>query len=1117
MPPTSIIAAAASVVIQQGVAGFTLALFAKAFAVNIVLRAVGGALANKQAKSPQSASDSGARTQTLREPVAYRQVVVGTDRLGGRATFTYDDAPAECTGMVYTFSGHRIKAIRQMFFGDEWLPFTPGGWGVDGRYNGNVGYEAATGAETGQPFPNLRAHSAGKWTDDHLQAGCAKLYVRHRRARELFPSGLPNVTILADGTDRVWDPRIDAYVFTDNSALIAAWWLTTPAVNKDAVAWGSLNETQLIASANICDERVATNYTPTFTADPGTDVITFTVDEKQFHDGDALIYYTTGDECGISAGSIVWFFRTDSAAGQLATSRENAIARIAMDITDAGSGIQTLERVYPFTADASRNRLTFAVPERTLSRGDGVRVGSDGTLPGGLATLTTVYVIPLSDNQIQVAASVADAYAGTAIDLTDAGTGAHWLKAWDEARYTTNGSYTLDAVPMDVKALYEAPMAGHIVKIGALWEIIAGAYAAPTVTLTESDMDGGLDIQVMTGRQDRANGVRGLFVGRENFFQPTDFVPFEDATYLAEDNAQRTWKDLRFVLVRGHNRTRRLAKYELVRLREGFVVQAQGKLGTYRVKPGDIIGLTMAAYGWSNKPFEVISSKLVVRGSGNTQRLGCDMSLQAISAERFDWDATLNAAAQPRRNTALPDPFETARQNPPRVSGLRIQGNSALDTTFKGRDLPIEWRRSSLTGAYDIGSEPAIFGANAGGLDWWLAGYKVVISDADGNRVTNALPLVKDASLIYTGEQNRADQVALTGDPNALPLRAGQAIVWAVSKFGLYSSLPAILPWSNPLPTTSNVSAAATLDGLRLQYDRPVDDDWAGIEICASTSTGFTPDTTPGTGNLVYAGTDIPAVVRGQASNTEVFYRYRLRDLFGPGDWSAEAAITTLKSVDRNNSGTPSSSNYDLALVGASSVGHTVLAACEIDGYPQSPPAQLQALLTGQLTCGGSSEVAEFTWAALAVTAKPAHAGTVAIAFVSGTTYSLTGSGTDFTALAANDWIYLGAGKPLMRINTVTDATNATVRLVNGGPSGGSYSASGLAFTAFRGTALTLSPGNGRSLAASAVQELSITAGVKLTGTDFTSLFIAAQGGTTGGNAIIATRTLLEAQWVSGA
>jgi hypothetical protein len=63
-----------------------------------------------------------------------------------------------------------------------------------------------------------------------------------------------------------------------------------------------------------------------------------------------------------------------------------------------------------------------------LQTGDGpVRAFSDTTLPAGLAAATDYYVIKIDDDTFYLATSLANAYAGTRIDITSTGTGTHTL------------------------------------------------------------------------------------------------------------------------------------------------------------------------------------------------------------------------------------------------------------------------------------------------------------------------------------------------------------------------------------------------------------------------------------------------------------------------------------------------------------------------------------------------------------------------------------------------------------------------------------------------------------------------------------------------------------------
>lgn len=77
------------------------------------------------------------------------------------------------------------------------------------------------------------------------------------------------------------------------------------------------------------------------------------------------------------------------------------------------------------TANTGTDQLAVTA---LLSVGLRVRLSTTGTLPAPLAPATNYYVIAVSATAVKLATSLANAQAGTAIDITSAGTGTHTLR-----------------------------------------------------------------------------------------------------------------------------------------------------------------------------------------------------------------------------------------------------------------------------------------------------------------------------------------------------------------------------------------------------------------------------------------------------------------------------------------------------------------------------------------------------------------------------------------------------------------------------------------------------------------------------------------------------------------
>lgn len=98
----------------------------------------------------------------------------------------------------------------------------------------------------------------------------------------------------------------------------------------------------------------------------------------------------------------------------------------------------TLAAFSTFTADAGTDIITSTgtLGFANLFPYTRVQLTTTTTLPAGLSLATDYYVIKLSDTTIQLATSYANAVAGTAINITDAGTGTHTLNTL-YPRYTS--------------------------------------------------------------------------------------------------------------------------------------------------------------------------------------------------------------------------------------------------------------------------------------------------------------------------------------------------------------------------------------------------------------------------------------------------------------------------------------------------------------------------------------------------------------------------------------------------------------------------------------------------------------------------------------------------------
>lgn len=234
----------------------------KFFAVAV---AVSGAqyYMQQQAMRNNFANKASGRMITQRNPIALRQVIYGTVRVGGNVVFmettsgTNDDNAF--LHMIIAFAGHEVNSIGQIYFDDHALQLDANGDAdsSDTKYYKNSSHVRIIkrlGTTTQTAVTELVNESDNKWTNSHTLKGIAYIYVKLAHNNDIFPNGIPNITAVIEGK-KVFDPRNNTTAFSDNPALCIRDYLTNSDYGLDTPATQVDNAT-VIATANLCDETV---------------------------------------------------------------------------------------------------------------------------------------------------------------------------------------------------------------------------------------------------------------------------------------------------------------------------------------------------------------------------------------------------------------------------------------------------------------------------------------------------------------------------------------------------------------------------------------------------------------------------------------------------------------------------------------------------------------------------------------------------------------------------------------------------------------------------------------------------------------------------------------------
>jgi len=155
--------------------------------------------------------------------------------------------------------------------------------------------------------------------------------------------------------------------------------------------------------------------------------------------GQKVIYSNGGGTTigGLTNGAQYYIYRVDNNIVKLST---NKLGTAIVNITSTGTGNHTLT---VNSVDFANDQ--FSVPNHGFSQGELVQYDAVGqTAIGGLTSGSPYYIILVDGDNFKLATSLINATAGTAVDITTAGTGKHRILSLTKS---PDGTYTVASVP----------------------------------------------------------------------------------------------------------------------------------------------------------------------------------------------------------------------------------------------------------------------------------------------------------------------------------------------------------------------------------------------------------------------------------------------------------------------------------------------------------------------------------------------------------------------------------------------------------------------------------------------------------------------------------------------
>lgn len=585
-------------------------------------------------------------------------------------------------------------------------------------------------------------------------------------------------------------------------------------------------------------------------------------------------------------------------------------------------------------ADPATDTLTFADNEIFDNR-DGVVLSTTGTLPAPLVAGDLYYVIRVSPTKIKLATTDARAQARNVIDLTDSGTGTHTVHHDSFPRFTCDGAVDVDNQVDDNLRKLRSSCRSWLFMSAGQYKLVCDKPTTPhpSFAFSQDNMVGEWQFRKV-GKEGRFNRVRSAFYDPLLGWQ-RNFITADSSTDRAADGCLLQ-ANLELDFTTNAYRAQMICELERRKSRLTLRASQTNTLQAFRVECADVVNHTHPLPDWEDKPWRILRMAFT-----STDMIKIDMT------EYGDiWTGAEPGAAftLPKR-TNLPNPADYA---PPIVGGLELVGGG-LSRVFKGLDAHFTWYDMSSVDTAPPGSEP--FGGGGDKRDPWFKDYLVRVLSSTG--VTLREEPVETNAYDYTFQMNM-DDARLQDAANPVPEREVEILVWARTRTGRQSAVPARLKVSNPQPAAPTGGVlTATFNGFTAVFDAPGESDIAYLKVWASLDAGEYDES-----NVVFKELALTARAQGLLPNSAYHVWAAFVDTFSEDDPNIAyiGSVTTLRADTPDLALNAASLPFSASQAGTLAL-YNKFTGSTLSGFGTLATSVLATLIVDMNTEGGHGEV----------------------------------------------------------------------------------------------------------------------------------------------------------------
>jgi len=432
-----------------------------------------------------------------------------------------------------------------------------------------------------------------------------------------------------------------------------------------------------------------------------------------------------------------------------------------------------------------------------------------------------------------------------------------------QVRYTIDGVVdTANSIKSNIETMIGS-MAGRLVYSGGKFEVHAGEYVAPSVTIDESMIIGEISVQTKQSRRNAYNGVKGVFVSEEDNYVVADYPAQISSTYATQDG-DPIYLDMPLPYTINNVRAQRLAKLALLRSRQQEAITIPCNLTALKFKIGDNISVTNARLGYSGKVFEVVGYSMAF--SANQMVVNVEAIETASSI--WDWSTLDEEVFLGGGEVSIYDGTTAAAP-----TNLTVTGDSFV----------------TADGAFNTAFNVAWTNADDAFTDHYIVEHKLTTASE------------------YIAQQTNSSPFTIVGLRNSQQYNVR---VKAVNEIGVSSAYVSATPTAATdttapsLPTS--ITATAGYKSISLAWTNPSEKDFNNVEIYRSTSSSGTyAEVSNVAGGF---GAKAEHLDGGLADATAFYYKFKSVDL--SGNKSAFSSVVNATTNAAAIDGSPGLSTY---------------------------------------------------------------------------------------------------------------------------------------------------------------------------------------------------------------